>query len=234
VGLLNFSVSAQVAFNPVYWAAQNPVIQRTFGPQAAPTRWLNGPAAVIPPNTSTANELAIVAQAQSAGDALLQTALGLVQQGYVVDYQIHVQGGDPYGTMLDRQKWGYTWWPSLGEMANFTVAPGLSEPDETPYNPNNPPSGSIKVSVNLADYPPYPVPAAPTTGTAAASPIGALLVAATATTPAVYDAVAGLCGSYIDGEVVSIGGTPYTFSRKSLFGKELWYLTPNATPTATA
>jgi hypothetical protein len=58
-----------------------------------------------------------------------------------------------------RANYGYTWVPSALQ-SNILVAPGVSQPGTVPYDPTHPPTGSIKVSTNLADYPPLNPPVA--------------------------------------------------------------------------
>jgi hypothetical protein len=95
----------------------------------------------------------------------------LAQQGFTIDIPIMVWNWDPYLVMTMRASYGYTWVPAALQPP-ITVAPGLSFPGAV-YDPNNPPPGSIPVTVNIADYPPYvpptpPVPQSPT----AVDPVG--------------------------------------------------------------
>lgn len=93
-----------------------------------------------------------------------EAALQLAQSGHIIDAMIDIQfadvDGGPWLIMSQRQAWGYTWYPSLLQ-ATPTIAPGLSQPGTVPYDPTRPPAGSIKVSVNAADYPPFDPPAKP-------------------------------------------------------------------------
>jgi hypothetical protein len=86
-------------------------------------------------------------------------AADLASKGFVVDVPIMVWSWDPYLVMTMRANYGYTWVPSALQ-SNVLVAPGVSQPGTVPYDPARPPSGSIRVSTNLADYPPLnpPVP----------------------------------------------------------------------------
>ncbi len=90
------------------------------------------------------------------------TALSLAAKGFVIDVPIMIWKWDPWKVMRLRQQYGYTWVPSALQPP-IQEAPGINEPGLTPYDPNNPPAGSIKVSTNLADYPPFnpPAPAPP-------------------------------------------------------------------------
>jgi hypothetical protein len=60
-----------------------------------------------------------------------------------------VYGYDPYKMMEMRKVAGYTWVPSLGQ-PNINILPGLTMAGVTPYDPSNPPAGSIKVSTDFA------------------------------------------------------------------------------------
>ena len=60
-----------------------------------------------------------------------------------------------------RVSFGFTWVPSALQ-PQVTIAPGVAPlAGLIAYDPSHPPAGSIKVSTNPADYPPYvtPVPA---------------------------------------------------------------------------
>ena len=54
-------------------------------------------------------------------------------------------GWDPYKTMQARRQYGYTWVPNMHQNP-IAIAPGLSMPGTAPYNPTQPPEGSITVS----------------------------------------------------------------------------------------
>lgn len=86
-------------------------------------------------------------------------AMQLAQQGRIIDWPIMVQGDDPFKLMQNRATYGYTWVPNA-LMAAPRVAPGMVDvghPNDW-YDPNNPPPGAIKVSVNPDDYPPFDPP----------------------------------------------------------------------------
>ena len=53
-------------------------------------------------------------------------------------------GWDPYTISQLRQQYGYTWVPSAGQNP-IATAPGLSAPGSVPYNPAQPPNGSILI-----------------------------------------------------------------------------------------
>jgi hypothetical protein len=71
-------------------------------------------------------------------------AMQLASQGYTIDNAIMVWGWDAGQVTAERQADGYTWVPSATQ-ANVSAAPGVTGPGITPYDPNNPPSGSIIV-----------------------------------------------------------------------------------------
>jgi hypothetical protein len=92
------------------------------------------------------------------GTARETAAKALALEGYIIDVPIMVWGQVAYIVMLERQQFGYTWVPS-GLQPNLPTTPGNALPGLPPYDPNNPPPGSINVSINIADYPPYVTPA---------------------------------------------------------------------------
>ena len=87
-------------------------------------------------------------------------AMTLATQGFTVDVPIMVYHWDPCLVMALRATQGYTWVPSALQPP-VLVAPGLSFNGQA-YDPNSPPVGSIKVSVNAADFPPINPPPPPT------------------------------------------------------------------------
>ncbi len=110
---------------------------------AASTHWYAPNAAddaywsAQPPAVQQLRELSSESQRQ----ALAST---LASQGYKIDVPIMVWGWDAAKVTALRQGYGYTWVPAMGQ-APIQVAPGLTEPGLTAYNPNNPPPGSIAV-----------------------------------------------------------------------------------------
>ena len=105
-------------------------------------------------------------------DDRVASAVHLAARGFTVDVPIMVWSWDAYLVMKLRADQGYTWVPSALQ-PSITIAPGLGAPGAVPYDPANPPAGSIKVSLNPSDYPPYPAPApAPATATSN-DPVGA-------------------------------------------------------------
>jgi hypothetical protein len=90
---------------------------------------------------------AAVQQLRNMDDLGARTALGaqLASEGYTIDVPIMVWGWDAGNVMQARQSYGYTWVPSALQ-SPVSAAPGITGPGITPYNPNNPPSGSIQVT----------------------------------------------------------------------------------------
>ena len=72
----------------------------------------------------------------------------LVAEGYPIDWYIQVWGNDPEKTMRHRSEGGMTWVPeaSQKDLLNNWVGPGLNFPGRAPYDPANPPAGSIPVT----------------------------------------------------------------------------------------
>jgi hypothetical protein len=105
-------------------------------------------------------------------DQRVKRAADLASKGFTVDVPIMVWTWDPYLVMKNRQDYGYTWVPSALQ-PNISVAPGVNQPGSVPYDPTHPPAGSIRVSLNMADYPPFnPPPPAPQQQAANADPVG--------------------------------------------------------------
>jgi hypothetical protein len=99
-------------------------------------------------------------------------AATLATSGFIIDVPIMVWGWDPYLVMTMREQMGYAWVPSALQPP-IAIAPGNTELGVAPYNPADPPPGSIKVSTNIADYPPYaPAQPAATGPTVPADPVG--------------------------------------------------------------
>jgi len=90
----------------------------------------------------------------------LNKARELAVAGYTIDAEIHALGQDPLIEMLVRKNQGFTWVPNAMQ-ANIAVMPGLAFPGLPAYDASNPPPGSIKVSLDAADYPPFDPPPPP-------------------------------------------------------------------------
>ena len=98
-------------------------------------------------------------------------AADLATKGFVIDVPIMVWSWDPYLVMKLRSDFGYTWVPAALQTP-VTIAPGLSSPGTVPYDAAHPPSGSIRVSINAADYPPFDPPAVAPSPAATNDPVG--------------------------------------------------------------
>lgn len=84
-------------------------------------------------------------------------AKALAMKGFIIDAPIMIWGEGPWRAMTIRQSYGFTWVPSMLQPP-IEMAPGIQVPGQIPYDPANPPAGSIKVSTDPADFPPWPVP----------------------------------------------------------------------------
>jgi len=71
-------------------------------------------------------------------------AAQLAASGYKIDTPIMVWGWDPSKVTTLRQDMGYTWVPSAFQNP-IAEAPGVNDNGSQPYDPSNPPSGSITV-----------------------------------------------------------------------------------------
>jgi hypothetical protein len=89
---------------------------------------------------------AAVQQLQNIDDPYQRAMLAgqLAAEGYSIDTPVMVWGWDPSKTTQLRESFGYTWVPSAMQ-ASVTAAPGITGAGITPYDPNNPPPGSISV-----------------------------------------------------------------------------------------
>src|SRR5258708_1898296 len=104
-------------------------------------------------------------------DIRMGRGIELAIKGFKIDVPIMLWGWDPYKVMKLRMDYGYTWVPNALQ-PRVGAAPGLTGPGIIPYDPNNPPGGAIKVSVNLADYPPFDPPIPPPPSPAQEGPVG--------------------------------------------------------------
>lgn len=154
-----------------------------------------------------------------------QLAKQLALQGYTIDVPIDVWGWVVWAVMTERQNFGYTWVPSALQPPLATT-PGNDLPGLPPYDPANPPAGSIRVSTNLGDYPPYlvPVPLPPVPGNQPF--VGAHEF------DNVYTYGPGSKGpngfTVQNGQQVSQGGATYTAHRATGLMGESLYFTSNA------
>jgi hypothetical protein len=102
-------------------------------------------------------------------------AASLAVKGFIVDVPIMVWSWDPYLVMTMRAAYGYTWVPSALQ-PNVTVAAGITQPGAVAYDPMHPLPGSIKVSTNIADYPPLNPPTPAPLQSTGGDPVGLLSV----------------------------------------------------------
>ena len=95
-------------------------------------------------------------------DARTSLAQTLAKRGFIIDRDIMVWAWDAWKVMFMRKLLGYTWTPSWLQ-SYVPTAPGADNPGTPSYDPNNPPPGSIRVSTDVADFPPFdpPHPASP-------------------------------------------------------------------------
>ena len=93
-------------------------------------------------------------------DQRIARAADLAAKGFLIDVPVMVWTWDPYLVMKMRSDYGYTWVPAALQ-PNITVAPGVTQPGAVPYDPTRAPTGSIRVSTNIADYPPFDPPTPP-------------------------------------------------------------------------
>ena len=93
-----------------------------------------------------ANQPTAVQALRNVDDTAERTELAsqLAGQGYTIDVPIMAWGWDPSVVTSLRQSYGYTWVPSALQNP-IESAPGINNPGLTPYDPNNPPAGSIAV-----------------------------------------------------------------------------------------
>lgn len=125
--------------------------------------------------------MAMPADSDTAIQARVTRGASLAGKGYTIDAPIMIYSWDPFWCMTERADMGLTWVPSalqpgLGMPGQYSE-PGLNTPGTLGPYPATAPPGSIKVSTNLADYPPFDPPAPPTPVPPANSdPVGALSV----------------------------------------------------------
>ncbi len=183
-----------------------------YFPQATLTPdiyWAHQPPAVRALRTMASGEVGVAAKM-------------LADQGYTIDVPIMVYQWDPVTVMGLRQQMGYTWVPS-GNQANIPVVPGLSVPGLPVYDPNHPPAGSIKVSIDAKDYPSFDPPAPPPPPPSTAL-VGPRIWANVFTYgPGAKDAKGNFLVS--DGQVVTQDGVMYTAQRGTgLMGETLYFV----------
>ena len=121
--------------------------------------------AAQPPAVQAIRNMTLALNPDGSPNARETLAENLALAGNQIDVPIEAWGWDPTLTMAMRIQYGYTWVPS-GLQSPVLLPPGLSMPGLPSYDPTKPPAGSIKVSVNVADFAPVakqqPTPAAAT------------------------------------------------------------------------
>jgi len=110
-------------------------------------------------------------QAIADPDQRATQAAELATNGFTIDVPIMAWNWDPYLVMTMRAQAGYTWVPSALQPP-VSIAPGVAQPGVVAYNPLDPPAGSIIVSTNIADYPPFTPPVQPPPQTPSSDPVG--------------------------------------------------------------
>lgn len=120
-----------------------PASATTQPASASASTWYSSSAA---DNAYWAQQPAAVQQLRNMPDEAQREQVGmqLAQQGYAIDVPVMVWGWDPGITTQLRETAGYTWVPSALQQP-VSEAPGLNVPGLTPYDPSNPPPGSILV-----------------------------------------------------------------------------------------
>lgn len=166
------------------------------------------PTATLTPNIYWAAQPPAVRALRGMDPTLVGIAAKkLADQGYIVDVYIMVYQYDAVTAMGIRQNNGFTWVPSA-DQPNIPTMPGCSVPGLPNYDPNNPPAGSIKVSLNAVDYPPFDPPPPP-------APPAATNVVGIFEYGNVYSFGPGAKDStgkwtVVDGQVVTQNGVKYT------------------------
>jgi len=139
----------------------------------------------------------------------LSTAQQLALSGFIIDVQIMAWGWDAYNTMLARQAYGYTWVPSALQQP-VEVLPGITFPGLPTYNPNPPyPAGSIVVSTNPADYPPY-APVAPVTPAPASTALVGINIFGTVYAATTYALQQVAAGTLLNGATTTVNGQTFS------------------------
>jgi hypothetical protein len=92
-----------------------------------------------------------VQQLRNVADFGARSAMAqdLADKGYTIDRAIMVWGWDPMKTMATRSMYGYTWVPNMNQ-ATPSTGPAFALDGQTPYDPKNPPPGSIAVNTDFA------------------------------------------------------------------------------------
>lgn len=106
---------------------------------------------------SQPTEVQALMASQDDFEARETRAAELATKGFTIDVPIMVWQWDPYLVMKMRKDYGYTWVPAALQ-PNVSIAPNVSQPGTVAYDPDHAPAGSIKVSTDPADFPPFVMP----------------------------------------------------------------------------
>jgi hypothetical protein len=134
-GVSSAANAYQTTFNTAYYASKSPAFQPLYGGR---------PGAALASSYPLTQDQAWTLVGQ------------LIAQGWTIDEEIDAEAMDPYTTMFMRELYGNTWEPAgFGAVQSTEVL--------TPGQYTGPvPTGQIKVSTMIEDYPPYPLPATTT------------------------------------------------------------------------
>ena len=150
IPFLGTSSGSAAAPNPTAASSSASTASQPAATQSAATQSAENPSAENPQQSFDeaywAQQPAAVQALQSIDDPGQRTEMAqqLATQGYTIDVPIMAWGWDPSAVTSLRQSYGYTWVPS-GFQNPIQSAPGINDPGITPYDPNNPPAGSIAV-----------------------------------------------------------------------------------------
>ena len=134
----------------------------------------------------------------------------LAEKGYQIDAECMIYKMEPAIIMGIRMNQDFTWIPHdpWGSQSYLPTMPGADLPGLPPYDPKNPPPGSIRVSYDAADYPLAPdlvkAPPPPMPTTVIGVSMGGPLYAAG---PGAFDANNKF--KYANGDSVTEGGHTY-------------------------
>ena len=115
---------------------------------------------VIPPGVTQASfDQAFRAAQPKAVQAFMENpnrtpvdALGLANEGYLIDMVTMYWGWSAYDQTIRRLSLGYTWVPSAN-MNPVSLAPGLSMSGLEPYDPTMVPPGGILLTMDQSVFP---------------------------------------------------------------------------------
>lgn len=135
--------TSKIGFNALVPGPDAPDPTPAPGSTKPPTHWYGADAV---DDAYWSKQPAPVQQLREIDDMSQRQALAtqLSGAGFQIDVPIMVWGWDAGKTTALRQSAGYSWVPSALQ-APVTAAPGITGPGIIPYDPNNPPPGSIKV-----------------------------------------------------------------------------------------